>query len=102
MANIGFPGTGSFVGELLILIGSMKANTTVTFIGGCYSLWLFNRVSYGNLKTQYISSYLDISKKEFFIFVPLILGTIVMGVCPTIFLDSIHFSVNRLVEEMNI
>jgi proton-translocating NADH-quinone oxidoreductase chain M len=109
MANIGFPGTGSFVGELLILIGSMKVNTTITFIGatgmvigGCYSLWLFNRVSYGNLKTQYISSYLDISKKEFFIFVPLIFGTIIMGVCPTIFLDSIHFSVNRLVEEINI
>merc|ERR1712232_68027 len=109
MANIGFPGTGSFVGELLILMGSIKANITITIIGatgmvigGCYSLWLFNRISYGNLKTQYISIYLDISKKEFFIFVPLIIGTIIMGLYPTIFLDSIHFSVNRLVEEMNI
>jgi NADH-quinone oxidoreductase subunit M len=107
MANIGLPGTSSFVGEFLILTGSFKANTTVTFlgatgmiIGGCYSLWLFNRVAYGNLKTQYIKSYLDINKREFLIFFPLILGTLIMGIYPKIFLDSTHFSVNMLVEFM--
>lgn len=107
MANIGLPGTGSFVGELLILTGSFKANTTVTFLGatgmilgGCYSLWLFNRIAYGNLKTQYFKNYLDINKREFLIFFPLILGTLVMGVYPNIFLNSIHFSVNMLVELM--
>jgi NADH-quinone oxidoreductase subunit M len=107
MANIGLPGTGSFVGELLILTGSFKANTTVTFLsatgmilGGCYSLWLFNRIAYGNLKTQYFKNYLDINKREFLIFFPLILGTLVMGVYPNIFLNSIHFSVNTLVEFM--
>merc|ERR1711981_367422 len=108
MANIGLPGTGSFVGEFLLLVGSFKVNSTITFIsatgmiiGGCYSLWLFNRISYGNLKNQYIMIYLDVSKKEFFLFVPLIVGTVVMGVYPKIFLDSMHFSVNALVESMN-
>ena len=107
MANIGLPGTGSFVGEFLILTGSFKINTTVTFlgatgmiIGGCYSLWLFNRVAYGNLKTQYFKSYLDINKRELLTFCPLLLGTLVMGVYPNIFLDSIHFSVNMLIECM--
>lgn len=107
MANIGLPGTSSFVGEFLILAGSFKANTTVTFlsatgmiIGGCYSLWLFNRIAYGNLKTQYLKNYLDINKREFLIFFPLLLGTLVMGVYPNIFLNSIHFSTNMLVEFM--
>ena len=107
MANIGLPGTGSFVGEFLILTGSFKANTTITFlgatgmvIGGCYSLWLFNRIIYGNLKTQYFSTYLDITKREFLIFLPLLIGTLVMGVYPSVFLDSIHFSVNMLIELM--
>jgi len=107
MANIGLPGTGSFVGEFLILTGSFKTNTTITFlsatgmiIGGCYSLWLFNRIAYGNLKTQYFKHYLDLNKREFLIFVPLILGTLVMGVYPNIFLESIHISVNTLVEFM--
>ena len=107
MANIGLPGTSSFVGEFLILAGSFKANTTVTFlgatgmiIGGCYSLWLFNRIAYGNLKIQYFKNYLDINKREFLIFFPLILGTFVMGIYPNIFLSLIHFSVNMLVEFM--
>lgn len=107
MSNIGLPGTGSFVGEFLILAGSFKTNTSVTFvsatgmiIGGCYSLWLFNRIAYGNLKTQYFKEYIDISKREFFIFLPLILGTLIIGLYPEVFLNSIHMSVNMLIELM--
>lgn len=107
MSNIGLPGTGSFVGEFLILTGSFKVNTSITFlsatgmvIGACYSLWLFNRISYGNLKTQYFTYYSDVSKREFFIFLPLIIGTLVMGLYPEVFLESIHMSVNMLIELM--
>jgi NADH:ubiquinone oxidoreductase subunit 4 (subunit M) len=107
LANISFPGTSSFIGEFLILTGSFKVNTTITFlgatgiiIGGCYSLWLFNRIAYGNLKTQYTYYFLDLSPKELITFLPLILGTLVMGVYPEIFLSSIHMSVNNLVESI--
>ena len=107
MSNIGLPGTGSFVGEFLILIGSFKTNVIITIIsatgmiiGGCYSLFLFNRIAYGNLKTQYFEYYLDINKREFLIFTPLILGTLIMGIYPNIWLECIHFSVNTLIEIM--
>jgi len=56
--------------------------------------WLYNRIVYGNLKTQYVSSFLDINKREFLVFLPLILGTLVMGVYPEIFLTPLHMSVN--------
>lgn len=109
MANIGLPGTGSFIGEFLILVGSYQLNTTITFfsatgmvLGGCYSLWLFNRVAYGNLKTQYLHDFVDIGKREFLIFLPLLIGTLIMGVYPNIFLDPIHMSVNFLLEQMNV
>ena len=109
MSNIGLPGTGSFVGEFLILAGSFKTNSTATFIsatsmiiGGCYSLWLFNRISYGNLKTQYLKEYIDINKREVFIFLPLLLGTIAIGLYPEIFLNPMHMSVNTLVETIHI
>jgi proton-translocating NADH-quinone oxidoreductase chain M len=105
MANIGLPGTGSFVGEFLILTGSFNSNTSITVIsatgmvlGGCYSLWLFNRIIYGNLKTQYILIFKDINKREFLIFLPLIIGTSIMGIYPKIFLTPIHMSVNMLLE----
>jgi proton-translocating NADH-quinone oxidoreductase chain M len=105
MANISFPGTSSFVGEFLILVGSFKVNTTITFlgatgviIGGAYSLWLLNRIAFGNLKIQYTNKFLDLSLRELMLFIPLILGTLVIGIYPEIFLSSLHMSVNNLVE----
>ncbi len=109
MSNIGLPGTGSFVGEFLILAGSFKTNTSATFIsatgmviGGCYSLWLFNRISYGNLKMQYLKNYIDINKREMFIFFPLIVGTVIVGLYPEVFLTSMHMSVNMLIEVLHV
>ena len=105
MANISFPGTSSFVGEFLILVGSFKVNTSITFlaatgviIGGAYSLWLLNRIAFGNLKVQYTNNFVDVSPREFTIFLPLILGTLIVGVYPNIFLNTIHMSVNHLIE----
>ena len=108
MANIGLPGTSSFVGEFLLLLGAFKISICVAFfgatgmvLGGCYSLWLFNRIVYGNLKIQYLSKFQDISYREFLVFLPLLLGTFVMGIYPEIFLDAIHGSTQNLVVQLN-
>lgn len=105
MANISFPGTSSFVGEFLILIGSFKVNKIATFlsatgiiIGGGYSLWVLNRICFGNLKTQYIKSFSDLNYREIAVFIPLILGTLIVGVWPEIFSKSYHITINNLLE----
>lgn len=105
LANIGFPGTSSFVGEFLILLGVFDVNTTVAFFGSTgviissmYSLWLFNRIVYGNIKIREMQYFLDLSIREFVIFLPLMLGTFIVGLCPNFFLDSMHISVSNLVE----
>jgi proton-translocating NADH-quinone oxidoreductase chain M len=105
MANIGLPGTSSFVGEFLILTGSFQSNSNITLIGassmiigGAYSLWLFNRISYGSLKTQYFNRFSDINKLEFSIFLPLIIGIFLVGLLPSIFLNYLHMSVSNLIE----
>jgi proton-translocating NADH-quinone oxidoreductase chain M len=105
MANIAFPGTSSFIGEFLILAGSFKSNTSVTFLGatgvilsGAYSLWLLNRIAFGNMKVQYYAKFIDLNHREFICFLPLILGTLFLGIFPGIVLSSIHFSVNYLIE----
>lgn len=107
MANIGFPGTSGFIGEFLIFAGSFKVNTSITFfgatgmiLGGCYALWLFNRIAYGNFKNQYIKDTLDINKRELFIFLPLICYTLILGLTPDAYLNSVHMSVNNLIENM--
>jgi len=71
-ANIGFPGTSSFIGEFLVLIGSFQVSTVLTFfsatsmiLGAAYSIWLLNRVAFGVLKTQYFTVFQDVSRREF-------------------------------------
>ena len=105
MANIGLPGTSSFIGEFLILGGLYKINTIIVILGatgmvlgGAYSLWLFNRISYGNLKTQFLGNiFLDLNKNEFYSLLPLIIGTLFMGIYPEIFLTSMHLSLLNLI-----
>lgn len=103
MANISLPGTSSFIGEFLVLVGVFQSNTSVAFLattgiilGAAYSLWLYNRVSFGNLKVEYIHEFSDISRREFAVFVPFIVLALFMGVYPEIFLDPMHASVANL------
>jgi len=106
MANLGFPGTSSFVGEFLTLIGSFQSNTIVTFLissgmvsGAAYSLWLCNRILFGSLSTQYIHQYKDVEFREFLVFLPLILPILWMGIFPELFLEIMHLSVSNLLQK---
>lgn len=108
LANIALPGTGSFVGEFLILSGAFKVSTSATLFGatgmilsGGYSLWLFNRIVYGNLKIQYLTSFQDLTYREFFVLLPLVLSTLVMGIYPEVFLGVIHGSAQNLISQIN-
>jgi NADH-quinone oxidoreductase subunit M len=89
MANIGIPGTSSFIGEFLIILGCLLTNTWVAFfcatgmvLGGCYSLWLLNRILFGNIKNFSIKEYQDLTRFEFFYLLPYGLLTIVFGIYP--------------------
>jgi proton-translocating NADH-quinone oxidoreductase chain M len=108
MANIALPGTSSFVGEFLILAGAFQTNTTVCvlsatgmILGGGYSLWLFNRVAFGNIKVQYMKAFSDVDKREFATLCPLLVLTLVMGIYPEIFLDPMHVSCNNLLAHLD-
>ena len=97
LSNLGLPGTSSFIGELLILLGSFSQNWLVSllgtsgiFFGSLYSIWLYNRVCFGNLKIQYNSIYIDISKREFCIFFPFIFMVLLLGLVPSFFLDYFY------------
>ena len=103
MANIALPGTSSFVGEFLLLLGIFKMNIVAAVFGalgvilcGAYSLWLYNRLIFGNLKISYTTKFKDLNLREFFILVPLLLLVFLMGIYPSFFLDTIHFSVYNL------
>jgi len=103
LANIALPGTSSFVGELLIFAGIFQYSTIVTFfgatgmiLGGAYSLWLYNRIAFGNLQTVSLKLFYDLSYREVIIHFPLVISILFMGIYPNIFLNTMHSSVINL------
>jgi proton-translocating NADH-quinone oxidoreductase chain M len=91
MANIALPGTSSFIGEFLLLLGTFKYNATCCFIAalsviisGAYSLWLSNRLLFGNIKIKFTNKYKDINIREFFLILPLIIFVLLLGILPNI------------------
>lgn len=103
MANIALPGTSSFVGEFLVLLGVFKVNILAALFGaigiilcGAYSLWLYNRLVFGNFKISYTSSFKDLDLREISILLPLLCLVFLMGIYPVFFLDIIHIAVYSL------
>ena len=99
MANIALPGTSSFVGEFLILLGIFKVNFVTAsavilsvVLCGSYSLWVFNKVSFGQLKYLYTNFANDLAKRELLIIFPLFFCVIILGFYPYLCLKYIHAS----------
>lgn len=91
MANIGLPGTSSFIGEFLIILGCLVLNSWAAIfcasgmvLGGGYSLWLLNRILFGNIKNFSISEFSDITRIEFYYLLPYACLTILLGLFPEI------------------
>jgi len=105
MASVGLPGTGGFVGEFLVMVGTFQVNTWVALfaatgliLGAMYMLYLYRRVVYGELTKEDVKAMLDMSPREVALFVPLILVTLWMGIYPVSFLEPMHASVINLIE----
>lgn len=106
MANISLPGTSSFIGEFLVLLGAFQNNTFVAVmaatgmvLGAAYALWLCNRIIYGLAKPYYLSAFSDLSRREFFMFVPFVISILWIGFIPESFLDTIHCSVANVLQQ---
>ena len=107
MANVGLPGTSGFIGEFLTLAGTFQVSTwtaafatTGVILSAAYALWLYRRVVFGDLIKESLKQIKDIDRREGLLFVPLIVGTLVMGVYPKVVLDYVSPAVAALVEEL--
>jgi NADH:ubiquinone oxidoreductase subunit 4 (subunit M) len=85
------------VGEVLLFTGIFQDNIFVTvlsasgiILSGVYSLWLFNRISYGNIKMHNLDAFSDVSYREFMILLPLLFLTIYLGLFPNCLIDKLH------------
>ncbi|KMW48212.1 NADH-quinone oxidoreductase subunit M [Ralstonia insidiosa] len=103
MANCGLPATSGFVGEFMVILGSVKYNfwigllaATALIFGAAYSLWMVKRVIFGDVTHKHVAELKDLNCREFFMLGVLAIATLYMGLYPKPFTDVMHASVVNL------
>jgi len=107
MANCGLPGTSGFVGEWMVILGTVKfdfwiaalAATTLVF-GAAYTLWMVKRVYFGAVANDNVRKLADVNSREFLMLSLLALAVLWMGVYPKPFTDTMHTSVTELLKHV--
>jgi NADH-quinone oxidoreductase subunit M len=105
MAGVGLPGTSGFVGEFLVIVGALKINFWLAYLGGmgmilgaAYMLYLYRRIIFGRLTKQDLRGMLDLSPREWAVFAPLVILTLWMGAYPSSFTSFWDASVDAMVQ----
>lgn len=101
MANISLPVLSpTFAAEMLIFTSVFLVNKVVAILAassmvltGAYALLLYCRICFGNTKLVYIQKYSDINRREFAILIPFCMLSLLIGVYPSLILDTCHASV---------
>jgi NADH-quinone oxidoreductase subunit M len=108
MANSGLPGTSGFVGEFMVILGSVRvspwyaaAAATTLIFGAAYTLWMYKRVIFGAVANPHVAGLADLKGREFLVLGLLALAVLVMGVWPNPFAEVLHTSVNDLLNHVN-
>jgi NADH-quinone oxidoreductase subunit M len=107
MANCGLPGTAGFVGEWMVILGTVKVNfwiaalaaTTLVF-GAAYTLWMVKRVYFGDVANDDVRTLADINAREMLALGLLAAATLYMGLHPKPFTDAMNVSVIELLRHV--
>ena len=103
LSSLGLPGLNGFVGEFLILVGAFKYSiffavfaATGVILAAVYLLWMYQRVMFGKVTSEKNSTLSDLSSREKWVIVPMIVLIVILGVYPKPVLERIEPSVTRL------
>jgi NADH-quinone oxidoreductase subunit M len=106
-AALGLPGLSGFISEAFSFLGAFQTFRTITIastlgivLTAAYMLWTLQRVFLGQPNEKW-KDMPDINGREAFTLVPLAIIVILLGVYPSVILDLMTSSLNRLVEVVN-
>ena len=107
MANCGLPATAGFVGEWMVILGTVQYSfwlgavaATALIFGAAYTLWMYKRVYFGAVTNDQVRYLQDINAREFFMLALLAAAVLWMGVYPKPFTDTMHVSVTELLKHL--
>jgi len=116
-ASLGLPGFSGFIAELFVFLGSFASagvngllprwmplvSLIGIIIGAGYYLWTLQRMFFGEFslkKEEWSEKIHDLTFREYLMFVPLAVMTLLLGIFPNWIIDSIQVSVNQFVALM--
>jgi NADH-quinone oxidoreductase subunit M len=107
MANCGLPATAGFVGEWMVILGTVKANfwlglmaATALIWGAAYTLWMYKRVYLGPVGNDHVKELADINSREFLMLGLLAIAVLWMGLYPKPFTDVMNASVANFLQHV--
>ncbi len=109
MANCGLPGTAGFVGEWMVILGTVKVNfwiaalaATTLIWGAAYTLWMVKRVYFGAIANDHVHALTDLDSREFAMLGILAVAVLAMGLYPKPLTDVMHASVVELLRHVSV
>jgi len=106
LGNCGAPLTLNFIGEFMSLYGIMERlpmsgilSCSSIVLSAGYTIYMFNRISFGG--KYYLAKVTDINKREFVILSILVGFTLILGIYPSVILNSLHYFVPHYIYNIN-
>jgi NADH-quinone oxidoreductase subunit M len=119
LASVGLPGLSGFIGEFLVLVGTMAARRTAydllpvfeqarlyaalaatgVVLGAVYMLWLFQRVMFGPNENPKNKRLPDLTAREGLYLLPMAVMAFWLGLYPRTFLADMDPAVARTVQQ---
>jgi NADH-quinone oxidoreductase subunit M len=107
LSSLGLPGTNSFVGEFLVLVGAFlwsKAATALASLGvilaAAYMLWMVQRVAFGVPSPRQLPKLSDLNPRELATLAPLVVLVFWIGLFPNPLVSRMHQSVVKTLNSM--
>ncbi|KUJ95142.1 MAG: Proton-translocating NADH-quinone oxidoreductase, chain M [Desulfonauticus sp. 38_4375] len=100
LSSLAFPGTNSFVGEALVLIGTFSKNKVIglvaipgALLAAAYMLRLLQKLAWG--EPSKAKNFKDLNLREWAYLVPLAILVLYLGLAPRLALKTMDASINK-------
>jgi NADH-quinone oxidoreductase subunit M len=106
LSSLAFPGTNSFIGELMVMAGGFKVSTLMMIcvvpgvvLAAAYMLRMLQKVAYGGTRNPDHSGLKDLGLREVVTLAPLLVFVFWIGLHPEPFTRVMEKSVENLLEQ---
>ena len=109
LSSLGLPGLNGFVGEAVILFGTIRSTLlgwpfaafalTGVMLAAVYLLWMFRKVQMGDV-TEATAKMHDVTRLELAMLLPIVVLIVLIGLYPTPFFAAMERSVDALAQQV--